>query len=85
MLGLGSKVTNASPYPLAVSFNLSSGLYTGTFTPPGVSKPGAFKGVVLQKGNYGSGHFLGTNQSGWAGFGNGSLSPANPFEPTSSR
>jgi hypothetical protein len=85
VLGFGSKVTNACPYPLAVNFTLSSGLYSGTFTPPDALKPITFKGVVLQKGNYGSGYFLGTNQSGWAGLGNGSLSPASPFAPSSSR
>ena len=85
VLGFGSKVTSTSPHQLAMGFILSSGLNSGTCTPPGAVKPIGFKGVVLQKGNYGSGHFLGTNQSGWAGFGSGSLSPANPFEPSSSR
>lgn len=85
VLEAGSKVTNQGPLPLTVSFTPASGLYRGTFMPPDAAKAIAFKGVVLQKGNYGSGYFLGTSESGWVGFGVGSLSPVNPFEPSWSR
>jgi hypothetical protein len=85
MLGPGSKIVNASPNPLVLKFTASSGMYKGTFLSPGAARPVSFKGVVLQKGKYGSGYFLGTDLSGWVGFGQGSLSPANPFEPASVR
>jgi hypothetical protein len=68
ILGLSSKVTNASPHHLKVSFTLSSGLFSGSFTPTNETKATSFKGVVLQKANYGAGHFLGTNLSGRASF-----------------
>jgi len=64
VLGFGGKVTNASPTRLTMSFNLSSGLFSGTFTPEGASKAVPFKGVALQSANYAAGHFLGTNESG---------------------
>jgi hypothetical protein len=68
VLGLGSKVTNASAHNLKVSFTLSSGLFSGSFTPTNDTKSVSFKGAVLQKANYGAGHFLGTNLSGRASF-----------------
>jgi hypothetical protein len=68
ILGLSSKVTNASPHKLNVTFTLSSGLFSGTFTPTNETKSVSFKGAVLQKANYGAGHFLGTNLSGRASF-----------------
>jgi hypothetical protein len=84
VLGMSSKVTNVSSNTLAISFTLASGLFSGNFTPAGETMAVSFRGAVLQKANYGSGYFLGTNQSGWAGFGSGSLSPANspvPLQP----
>lgn len=68
VLGLSSKVTNASTHNLKVSFTLSSGLFSGGFTPTNETKAVSFKGAVLQKANYGAGHFLGTNLSGRVSF-----------------
>lgn len=64
ILGSGSRVTNASPVDLKMSFTLSSGLFKGGFTPPGATRPLPFAGAVLQKANYASGYFLSTNKSG---------------------
>ena len=64
VLGFGGKVTNASPNSLTMSFTLSSGLFSGSFTPSGATKGVSFKGVALQKANYAAGHFFGTNESG---------------------
>ena len=63
-LGPKSKVTNLGPNQLTMTFTLSSGLFKGTFVEPGTTKKRAFNGAVLQKANNGSGHWLGTNQSG---------------------
>jgi hypothetical protein len=68
ILGLSSKVTNASTHNLKVTFTLSSGLFGGSFTPANETTAVLFKGAVLQKANYGAGHFLGTNLSGRASF-----------------
>ena len=68
ILGLSSKVTNASTHHLKVTFTLSSGLFSGSFTPTNEIRAVPFKGAVLQKANYGAGHFLGTNLSGRASF-----------------
>ncbi len=64
VLGFGGKVTNASPNSLVVNFNLGSGLFTGTFKPVGGTKAVPFKGAAVQKANYATGHFFGTNESG---------------------
>lgn len=63
-LGLAGKVDNSGPNRLVMKFNLASGLFTGNFTPDGATKAVTFKGVALQKANYATGHFYGTNQSG---------------------
>jgi hypothetical protein len=68
ILGLSSKVTNASPHRLNVTFTISSGLFSGSFTPTNETAATSFKGAVLQKANYGAGHFLGTNLSGRVSF-----------------
>jgi hypothetical protein len=68
ILGLSSKVTNASTHHLTVSFSLRSGLFSGTFMPTNETTPCSFKGAVLQKANYGAGRFLGTNLSGRVSF-----------------
>ena len=68
ILGLSSKVTNASTHYLKVTFTLSSGLFSGSFIPTNETKAVSFKGAVLQKANYGAGHFLGTNLCGKASF-----------------
>ncbi|HEU0008440.1 MAG TPA: Ig-like domain-containing protein, partial [Verrucomicrobiae bacterium] len=66
ILGLSSKVTNASPNTLTCTFTLSTGLFTGTYREPGATLTITFRGAVLQqeKQNRGSGHFLGTTESG---------------------
>jgi hypothetical protein len=63
-LDTSSKVTGLGPDALTMSFSLSQGLFTGRITPVGATKAIPFKGVVLQKSAYASGHFLGTNESG---------------------
>ncbi|HXJ58515.1 MAG TPA: Ig-like domain-containing protein [Verrucomicrobiae bacterium] len=67
-LGLDSKVSNLGPDDVTMLFNLSSGLFTGHCSPPSGGAGLNFKGVVLQKANNASGHFLGTNQSGQVTF-----------------
>ena len=64
ILGPGSRVTNASPNKLSVSFTLPTGLFQGTFSPAGSTQTVSFSGAVLQKTTNASGYFLGTNQSG---------------------
>jgi hypothetical protein len=53
-----------------MTFTLPTGLYAGTVTVTngGVRRVVSFKGVVLQRQNYGTGFFLGTNQTGHAFF-----------------
>ncbi len=63
-LGLSSKVVNAGSNKLTLTFALPSGLFTGTLVEAGTTRHISYSGVVLQKANYGSGYFLGTNQSG---------------------
>jgi len=68
ILGPNNKVTNDGPNKLELTFTGRSGqftgLFTGTFMEKGTTKKVTFQGAVLQKPNYGSGFFLGTNQSG---------------------
>ena len=64
IVGLNSKVTNTGPANLSLSFSLSSGLLSGKFTPTSSIASTSFKGAVLQKANFASGYFLGTNESG---------------------
>jgi hypothetical protein len=64
ILGLSSKITNAGPHVLSLNFTLSSGSFSGKVTPTGSTIATSFKGAVLQKANFGSGCFLGTNLSG---------------------
>jgi hypothetical protein len=59
------KVTNQDLNKLKLSLSRSSGLMSGSVTPPGATKAIPFKGAILQKQNRGSGYFLnGTNASG---------------------
>ena len=64
ILGRSSRVTNASPNRLSVTFNLANGLFTGTYTPAGFTRVSALRGVALQKTNIASGFFFGTNEVG---------------------
>jgi len=61
---INNKVTNLGNNKLTLSIVLSSGLFSGNVTPPGESRGIAFKGALHQKQNYGSGFFLGADQSG---------------------
>jgi hypothetical protein len=54
---------------LAISLSTSSGLISGSFINPQTLKKSLIKGALLQKQNFGSGYFLGTNQSGSVFFG----------------
>ena len=58
------KVTNQGANKLSLSLSKSSGLMSGSATPPAGGKTVSFKGAILQKQNRGSGYFLGTNASG---------------------
>ncbi len=58
------KVTNQSTNKLSLSISSSSGLFSGSVTPPLGGKVIPFKGAVLQKQNRGAGFFPGTNQNG---------------------
>jgi hypothetical protein len=62
-------VNNEGPNGLTVTIAPSSGQLSGKLTPLG-GLPVSFKGAVLQKANYASGYFLGTNQSGRISIGN---------------
>jgi hypothetical protein len=61
-LGADNKIVNNSSNTLNMKISTSSGLFTGTVTPPGgVSRP--FRGAILQKQNQGMGSLTGTNQT----------------------
>ena len=64
MLADNSKVSNSGTNKLTLSISLSSGLFSGSVTPPGATRSFSFRGALHQKQNYGSGFFLGTDQSG---------------------
>lgn len=57
-------VVNLDTNKLTLSINRSSGLFTGSVTPPGTAKSIPFRGAIDQGLNQGWGFFLGTNQSG---------------------
>ena len=64
VLTTNSRVINLGTNKLTVTITSASGLFRGSIAVPGTGKTLSFTGVVLQKQNIGSGHFLGTNQSG---------------------
>lgn len=68
-LNSASKVTNQSSNALTLVITSSSGLFKGSVVNPTTRKPIVVNGVVLQKQNFGSGVFLGTNQTGRVYFG----------------
>jgi hypothetical protein len=74
-LGVNSVVTNASPNAVTVKFTPASGLFTGTFIQAGTTRKISFSGVVQQKANYGSGYFLGTNETGRVTFETAPVTP----------
>jgi hypothetical protein len=64
-MGPSSKVTNAPPPKLSLTFTLSSGLFKGSYTPTNAgARAVSFAGAVLQKGTNAAGYYLGTSQSG---------------------
>ena len=63
-LGINSVVTNASPNVVTVKFIPVTGLFTGTFIQAGTTRKISFSGAVHQKANFGSGCYLGTNETG---------------------
>ena len=62
-LGPGNKITNLSANKLTMNFSLSTGIFTGTVTDPGMNKIWSFSGAVLQQNNVGYGSLMGTNSS----------------------
>jgi len=66
-LGPYNRVSNLTPeQPLTLTIALPTGRLQGsvTLTNAGLRVTRSFKGAVLQRQNFGSGFFLGTNQSG---------------------
>ena len=63
-LDAAGKVTNLDTNKLSLSLSKSTGLMTGSATPPTGGKSISFKGAILQKQNRAAGYFLGTNSSG---------------------
>jgi len=57
-------IANLSPNKVSLSLSKSTGLFTGSVTPPPGGKAWPFSGVLLQKRTMGAGFLLGTNQSG---------------------
>jgi hypothetical protein len=57
-------IANLSPNKVSLSLSKSTGLFTGSVTPPSGGKTWPFSGVLLQKRTMGVGFLLGTNQSG---------------------
>lgn len=60
----GGKVTATGTNKLGLTVVPTTGLFSGSVTPPGAAKPIPFKGAILQKQTRGGGYFLGTSQSG---------------------
>lgn len=73
VLGANNIVANLGSNPLSLKIKAANGLFDGRATAPNATASFPFKGVVLQRQNYGAGYFLGTNQSGLIFFG-----PAGP-------
>jgi uncharacterized repeat protein (TIGR02543 family) len=67
-LGADSKVINNSTNKLVLSIQKSSGLMTGSVTPPDQTRSLPFKGAVLQKQKRAGGFIPGTNQTGRVDF-----------------
>ena len=63
-LNLNGSIENNSDNRLALTINRTSGLFTGSVTPPGETFSIPFKGAVLQKQAAGSGFFLNSSLSG---------------------
>lgn len=63
-LATGNKIVNTSSNKLALTIAPATGLIQGTVTVPGSTTVRTIGGVMLQKQGYGSGLFLGTDESG---------------------
>jgi hypothetical protein len=57
-------IVNLSPNKVSLSLSKSTGLFTGSVTPPFGGKVWPFSGALIQKRTMGAGFLLGTNQSG---------------------
>jgi len=70
VLGTNNVATGTGTNKLKLAISASSGLFNGSVANPVTKKKRIlFKGAVFQKQNFGSGYFLGTNQSGRVFFG----------------
>jgi subtilase family protein len=67
VLGANNKVTDTNK--LSLTITTTSGLFKGNVVNPATGKAISFNGVLLQKQDFGSGSFLGTNQTGRVFFG----------------
>lgn len=64
LLSSQNKITVLGTNKVSLTFNKSVGSFKGSVPHPVSGKAVKFTGVVLQKQGFGSGYFLGTNQSG---------------------
>ena len=62
-LGADNKIVNHGENKLALTIAKSTGLFSGSVTPPGLTKSMPFKGALLQKQNRGAGFLTGTNKT----------------------
>jgi hypothetical protein len=63
------QVTGANTDKLTLTLTPATGLFSGSFQPPGATKPVVFNGVVLSGLEWAGGFFLGTNQTGTVSIG----------------
>lgn len=77
-VGATGKITNAGPDRVVMTFSPGTGLFSGSFTPQGGTKATSMRGAALQKANFASGFFLGTNQSGRVSLEAQPPSPSSP-------
>jgi hypothetical protein len=59
-----NKVLNLASNKMTLTISLPTGLFNGSVTVPGATRSTPFKGALFQKTDFGSGFFLGTDQSG---------------------
>jgi hypothetical protein len=77
-VGSSGKITNSGPDRVVMTFSAGTGLFSGSFTPQGGTKATSIRGAALQKANFASGFFLGTNQSGRVSLEAQPPSPSSP-------
>ena len=63
------QVTGGAKDKLTLTLSPSTGSFTGSFLPPGATKPVPINGLLVQSLEWGAGSFLGTSQSGSVSFG----------------